>query len=220
LARQYGLSVFPTRAGLVPFTFTDATRDLCDRLSGVSLVVSASTNRHHFTDSMLFTHRGLSGPAMLQLSSYWLSGQAISIDLLPGIDARQLLKSFKQDHPKALLRTLLARQLPAKLVAELGLLWWPSYSDIPVAEFPDKLLVQLATSLNAWQLKPAGSEGYRTAEVTLGGVSTDGLSSKTMECKAHPGLYFVGEVVDVTGELGGYNFQWAWSSGYVAGQHC
>lgn len=220
LARQYGLSVLPTRAGLVPFTFTDATRDLCDRLSGVSLAVSASTDRHRFTDSMLFTHRGLSGPAMLQLSSYWLPGQVISIDLLPGIDARQLLKSFKQDHPKALLRTLLARQLPAKLVAELEQLWWPSYSDIPVAEFSDKLLGQLATSLNAWQLKPAGSEGYRTAEVTLGGVSTDGLSSKTMECTAHPGLYFVGEVVDVTGELGGYNFQWAWSSGYVAGQHC
>ena len=220
LARQYGLSVLPTRAGLVPFTFTDATRDLCDRLSGVSLPVSVSTDGHSFADSMLFTHRGLSGPAILQLSSYWAPGQVIRIDLLPGVEAGELLKSFKQDHPRALLRTLLARHLPAKLVAELEQLWWLAYSDIPLAEIPDKLLTQLASNLNGWPLKPAGSEGYRTAEVTLGGVSTDGLSSKTMECKAHPGLYFIGEVVDVTGHLGGYNFQWAWSSGYVAGQHC
>ena len=140
--------------------------------------------------------------------------------MLPGVEAGELLKSFKQDHPRALLRTLLARHLPAKLVAELEQLWWLAYSDIPLAEIPDKLLTQLASNLNGWPLKPAGSEGYRTAEVTLGGVSTDGLSSKTMECKAHPGLYFIGEVVDVTGHLGGYNFQWAWSSGYVAGQHC
>ncbi|MCG6974842.1 MAG: NAD(P)/FAD-dependent oxidoreductase [Acidiferrobacterales bacterium] len=220
LARQYGLSVLPTRAGLVPFTFTDATRDLCDRLSGVSLPVSVSTDGHSFADSMLFTHRGLSGPAILQLSSYWAPGQVIRIDLLPGVEAGELLKSFKQDHPRALLRTLLARHLPAKLVAELEQLWWLAYSDIPLAEIPDKVLTQLASNLNGWPLKPAGSEGYRTAEVTLGGVSTDGLSSKTMECKAHPGLYFIGEVVDVTGHLGGYNFQWAWSSGYVAGQHC
>jgi predicted Rossmann fold flavoprotein len=220
LARHYGLSVLPTRAGLVPFTFTDATRDLCDRLSGVSLPVSVSTDGHSFADSMLFTHRGLSGPAILQLSSYWAPGQVIRIDLLPGVEAGELLKSFKQDHPRALLRTLLARHLPAKLVAELEQLWWLAYSDIPLAEIPDKVLTQLASNLNGWPLKPAGSEGYRTAEVTLGGVSTDGLSSKTMECKAHPGLYFIGEVVDVTGHLGGYNFQWAWSSGYVAGQHC
>jgi len=220
LARQFGLAVLPTRAGLAPFTFTDATRDLCSRLSGVSLPVSIGTDGNRFDDSMLFTHRGLSGPAVLQLSSYWSPGQVISIDLLPGVDAAQLLKSLKQDHPKALLRTLLARQLPAKLVAELEQLWWPMLSDIPVAEFPDKLLGELAANLNGWRLKPAGTEGYRTAEVTLGGVSTEGLSSKTMESQAHPGLYFVGEVVDVTGHLGGYNFQWAWSSGHVAGQHC
>ena len=218
LASRFGLQVLPRRAGLVPFTFTDSFRELSERLTGLSLPVAISTARQTFVDDILFTHRGLSGPAVLQLSSYWQEGQVITLDLLPGKNADELFRQARQNQPKTLLRTFLAGYLPRKLVLELQALWWPELADTPLAEIADKRLRDIAGKLSAWQLKPAGTEGYRTAEVTLGGIDTNELSSRTMECKSHPGLYFIGEVVDVSGHLGGFNFQWAWSSGHVAGE--
>ena len=218
LAEQFGLPVLPLTAALVPFTFTDSFKDISARLSGLSVDARVTTAGQSFLEPVLFTHRGLSGPAVLQLSSYWREGLPVELNLLPNDDAQVLLKAFKQTAPKALLRTSLTQHLPKHLVAELEMLWWPGYAETPCAEIPDKVLLQVGKQLNSWLLKPAGTEGYRTAEVTLGGVSTDGLSSKTMESKNYPGLYFIGEVVDVTGHLGGFNFQWAWASGYVAGQ--
>ncbi len=219
LARQFGLRVQPLRAGLVPLTFTGAFRELSARLSGVSLRARVSCAAGSFVDDILFTHRGLSGPAVLQLSSYWQPGEPLQLDLLPGLGIADLLLSFKQDKPRSLLRTQLAGYLPVKLVKELEALWWPDEAGTPLAELPDKLLRDIAGRLANWVLKPAGTEGYRTAEVTLGGIDTRELSSRTMECRTRPGLYFIGEVVDVTGHLGGFNFQWAWSSGWVAGQY-
>jgi predicted Rossmann fold flavoprotein len=216
VARQFGLNVLPTRAGLVPFTFSDHIKDISNRLSGLSLDAVLSNERASFRENILFTHRGLSGPAVLQLSSYWQEGETIAADLLPGVDVLRWLLDCKKQQPKALLRTVLAEQLPRKLVLELETLWWKEQAEKPLAEFGNKLLEQIAAQLNGWVLKPAGTEGYRTAEVTLGGVDTDGLSSKTMECKTRSGLFFIGEVVDVTGWLGGYNFQWAWASAYAA----
>lgn len=217
LARQFGLNVFDTRAGLVPFTLTGAMHDMSARLSGVSTRVSASVDDTAFTEDLLFTHRGLSGPAILQLSSYWSPGQDIRIDLLPGDDAGAFLLAAKQEQPRALLRTALAAALPRALVDELQALHWPDLADMPLAEIANERLREIGQRLNAWAIRPAGTEGYRTAEVTLGGVDTAELSSQTMEARRQPGLYFIGEVVDVTGHLGGFNFQWAWSSGHAAG---
>lgn len=216
VAQQFGLNILPTRAGLVPFTFSDAVKNLANRLSGLSLDCVLSNEQAAFRENILFTHRGLSGPAVLQLSSYWREGETIQADLLPGTLALQWLLDAKKQQPKTLLRTVLADTLPRKLVLELEQLWWKDQGEKPLAEYSNKALETIATHLNAWTLKPAGTEGYRTAEVTLGGVDTDGLSSKTMECKTRSGLFFIGEVVDVTGWLGGYNFQWAWSSAYAA----
>lgn len=218
LARQFGLAVRKTRAGLVPFTFSGAVKELTNRLSGVSLHVSLSTNETSFTDSILLTHRGLSGPAALQLSNYWIPGDDIHVDLLPDHDAMALLSEAKADQRKSLLRTVLSTVLPRALVLELEQLYWQSSAEKPLAELPDDVLCQVAKHLHQWTLRPAATEGYRTAEVTLGGIDTDELSSKTMECKQVPGLYCIGEVVDVTGHLGGFNFQWAWASGHAAGQ--
>ncbi|MDH3615714.1 MAG: NAD(P)/FAD-dependent oxidoreductase [Gammaproteobacteria bacterium] len=219
LARQFGHAVIDTRAGLVPFTFTGAMHDLAGRLSGVSTTATVSTNDISFTEDILFTHRGLSGPAILQLSSYWLPGDDIRIDLLPGKDAAELLLRAKQAQSKSLLRTVLVTALPRALVSELQELFWPEIAETPLAEIADDTLARIANNLKHWTLKPAATEGYRTAEVTLGGVDTTELSSKTMESMHQPGLYFIGEVVDVTGHLGGFNFQWAWSSGWAAGQY-
>ena len=218
IARQFGLNVLPTRAGLVPFMFTDDMKEVCSRLSGISVHATVNTESDSFTGNILFTHRGLSGPAVLQLSSYWSPGDYLLINLLPGTDTFELVSSLKKEHPRALLRNLFSKTLPAKLVTELETLWWADMMEVPIAEFSDKRLKEIAAQLSAWKLKPASTEGYRTAEVTLGGVDTAGLSSQTMECKTQPGLYFIGEVVDVTGKLGGFNFQWAWSSGHAAGQ--
>jgi predicted Rossmann fold flavoprotein len=218
LARQFGHSVLETKAGLVPFTFTGTMHELTGRLSGVSTRATVRTGDASFTEDILFTHRGLSGPAMLQLSSYWSPGDEIHIDLLPGKDATDLLLATKKSHPKALLRTVLANVLPRALVNELQPLFWAEFAETPLIEMSDDALRSVAAKLSFWSLKPAATEGYRTAEVTLGGVDTTELSSKTMESTRQPGLYFIGEVVDVTGELGGFNFQWAWSSGFVAGQ--
>ena len=216
LARQFGLRLLPTRAGLVPFTFTGALNGVFSRLSGVSIEVVISNSRASFREDLLFTHRGLSGPAVLLISSYWKPGEAIEVDLLPGIDAQALLMGWMRERPRSLLRTQLATRLPGKLAHELEILLWPEYSEQALAVWPDRQLQKLARQLQAWELKPAATEGYRTAEVTLGGVDTRDLSSKTMESKT-PGLFFIGEIVDVTGHLGGFNFQWAWSSGHAAG---
>jgi len=217
LARQFGLNVLDTSAGLVPFTFTGAMHDMTDHLSGVSLFATVHAGGASFTQDILFTHRGLSGPAALQASSYWSPGDEIVIDVLPATDVDDLLLRAKSDHPKSLMRSILADQLPKAFVAELQELLWPEASDRPLGEWSDAAIRKIAASLASWTLKPAATEGYRTAEVTLGGVDTNELSSKTMECKRQPGLYCIGEVVDVTGHLGGFNFQWAWSSAHAAG---
>ena len=218
LARQFGLSVLPTRAGLVPFTFSGPIHQLTNRLSGISLPASVRVNERVFTESILFTHRGLSGPAALQASSYWQPGNTIGLDLLPSTDVEELLLCAKSVQPKSLLRTVFSEHLPRALVLELQQLIWSQAADKPVGELSDASIRELATQLHHWTLRPAATEGYRTAEVTLGGIDTNELSSKTMECKRQPGLYCIGEVVDVTGHLGGFNFQWAWSSAHAAGQ--
>ena len=218
LARQFDLNVLPTRAGLVPFTFTDSMHEITARLSGLALEVAASTPDMSFSDSMLFTHRGLSGPAMLQLSSYWHDSQQISINLLPSRDPAHWIIEHKRRSPRGLLRTALAEILPRALVMELQQLWWPERAETPLAEWSDRELQALGEKLANWTLRPAGTEGYRTAEVTLGGVDTNQVSSRSMECTTVPNLYFIGEVLDVTGHLGGFNFQWAWSSGHAAGE--
>ena len=217
VANQFNIPVIPTRAALVPFTFSDYFKNVSERLSGVSHEVELSTDNKLFQENILFTHRGLSGPAALQLSSYWNPGESITINLFPEEDIGDLLVAAKKSSSKILLRNYLTQYLVKKLVHELEELFWPDWCDKPVADIPDKKLREIAVNLGAWKIKPSGTEGYRTAEVTMGGVDTDYLSSRTMECKIHAGLYFIGEVVDVTGHLGGYNFQWAWSSGYVAG---
>ena len=219
IADQFGLKLLPRTAGLVPFTFSDKLKEICERLSGLAVDVSISVNNISFRENLLFTHRGISGPSALQLSSYWQPGQAISVNLLPDLSAAELLTDYKNTSSKSLLRNLLAPHLSKGLVLELQTLYWSDHADKPMAEISDAVLHEVADKLNNWQLKPSGTEGYRTAEVTLCGVDTDHLSSKTMECKTQPGLYFVGEVMDVTGHLGGYNFQWAWASGYAAGQY-
>ncbi|MGB5246604.1 MAG: NAD(P)/FAD-dependent oxidoreductase [Woeseia sp.] len=217
LARQFGLNVLPTRAGLVPFTFTGALHEMADRLSGVSSRAALASSSQAFTENILFTHRGLSGPAALQISSYWSPGESLRINYLPTVDVRELLVHTKREQPRNLLRTVLAELLPRKLVLELQTLIWPQYAETAVANIPDRELQAIATKLTDGRLLPAATEGYRTAEVTLGGVDTAGLSSKTMEALQQPGLYIIGEVVDVTGHLGGFNFQWAWASGHAAG---
>ncbi|MCW8950598.1 MAG: NAD(P)/FAD-dependent oxidoreductase [Sedimenticola sp.] len=219
VARQFGLKVLPQRAGLVPFAFSDRIKGVTERLSGIAIPVAMTSGERTFSEQMLFTHRGLSGPVVLQISNYWQPGESVTIDLLPGVDAIAWLLSLKKVHPKGSLKNLLAKRLPKKLVLELVTLYWAEWGERIIAELPDHQLNQIARLLNGWVLRPAGTEGYRTAEVTLGGVDTDELSSKTLECKRQPGLYFIGEVIDVTGHLGGFNFQWAWSSGYAAGQY-
>ena len=217
LAEQFGLAVLPTSPGLVPFTFSGGLKERLSRLSGVSCEVTVSAGGASFREDLLFTHRGLSGPAVLQASSHWKAGEPVTIDLAPGLDLAATLTGWKKSHARSLLRTRLDTLLPHKLVRELEALFWVDRAESPLAEWPDNSLARTAQSLQAWNLKPAATEGYRKAEVTLGGVDTRELSSKTMESRV-PGLFFVGEVVDITGELGGFNFQWAWSSGHAAGK--
>lgn len=217
IAEQFGLGLLPRSAGLVPFTFSDWVKDISETNSGLSIDVEMSVNGVSFRENLLFTHRGISGPAALQLSSYWEPGQVISINLLPDQDALSLLLGYKESNPKSLLRNLIAPLLSKGFTQSLQARYWPQYAETPIAEIANSTLENLASHLSNWKLKPSGTEGYRTAEVTLCGVNTDNISSKTMECKSQPGLYFVGEVLDVTGHLGGYNFQWAWASGYAAG---
>jgi predicted Rossmann fold flavoprotein len=215
LARQFGLAVVPPRPALVPFTFDPLVLEKLKPLSGISTEAVVSCGKTSFREALLFTHRGLSGPAVLQISSYWRPGDEITINLLPDSDAFELLRSARSEQPRTELHNLLAELLPRRLAAmlceEAGL-------DGRLADLSDKKLQAMAGLLNRWRLKPGGSEGYRTAEVTAGGVDTDEISSKTFEANKVPGLYFIGECLDVTGWLGGYNFQWAWASGHAAGQ--
>lgn len=215
LARQFGLGIIPTRAGLVPFTLAPDLKAQLAPLAGISCPVAVRCNGERFQEPMLVTHKGLSGPAMLQISSFWEPGDALSIDLLPEKDADQWLREQHRDHPNRGLARALGDELPRRFAqAFADLQDWQA----PLQHFSRAHLNQAAETLNGWQLTPAGTEGYRTAEVTLGGVDTRALSSKTMEVHDQPGLFFIGEVVDVTGHLGGHNFQWAWASGVAAGQ--
>ncbi|MFZ1874526.1 MAG: NAD(P)/FAD-dependent oxidoreductase [Chania sp.] len=217
LAEQFGLKVLPTRAALVPFTLHKPLLDQSQTLSGVSVpAVVTAENGTSFRESILFTHRGLSGPAVLQISSYWQPGEFVSINLLPALDLMGFLNEQRQAHPNQSLKNTLALHLPKRLVEFLQTL-----GQLPEATLKQLTLAQqaaLVESLQNWRVQPNGTEGYRTAEVTLGGVDTKALSSKTMEANSVPGLYFIGEVVDVTGWLGGYNFQWAWSSAWACAQ--
>ena len=222
LAQQFGHTLITTDASLVPFTFTDKTGELIRTLAGISIPVIASNERISFKLPLLFTHRGLSGPAMLQLSNYWHTGETISINLLPDTDMTALFLAHKKSHPRQLIRTVLAdytdSALPKKLLAALQTHLWEDIKETELANIKDERLIELGATLNGWQLKPSGTEGYRTAEVTRGGIKTDEVSSKTMQSNYQNGLYFIGEVLDVTGWLGGYNFQWAWASGFVCGE--
>jgi predicted Rossmann fold flavoprotein len=215
VAEQFGHHIWPTSAGLVPFTLQPHDKEQLAGLSGISVESVVSNERIQFKENILFTHRGLSGPAILQISSYWLPGEAIQINLLPELDLVDFLKTGQATQPNIKLKTLLAEVLPKRLIpALLG----QKTVDMPLQELSYIRLEEIAHQLQHWQIKPSGTEGYRTAEVTLGGVDCNELSSKTMESSKVAGLYFIGEVVDVTGWLGGYNFQWAWSSGWCAGQ--
>ncbi len=217
LAEQFGLKVVATHAGLVPFTLHLADKEAFAELSGISLPAEVSAeDGTRFREALLFTHRGLSGPVILQISSYWRAGQTIRINLLPGRDIPALLQQWQSEHPAQELKTVLGRELPKRLVEKL--IERGELHSKPLRQYTPKELTAVADVLTGWSLLPNGTEGYRTAEVTLGGVDTDELSSKTMEAKQVPGLYFIGEVMDVSGHLGGFNFQWAWSSGWVAGQ--
>ncbi|MDH5473992.1 MAG: NAD(P)/FAD-dependent oxidoreductase [Gammaproteobacteria bacterium] len=215
VARQFGLNVLAQRAALVPFTLQKPLREQLGDLSGLSVPVAISCGRITINEALLFTHRGLSGPAVLQISSYWKPGDSIAINLLPDLNVEKFLQEMKQQHPKMELKNVLAEKLPRRLAQKICQLW---ALDCPMQQLTEKDILLLADRMSHWQIKPSGTEGYRTAEVTLGGVDTDELSSKTMAARNIAGLYFIGEVVDVTGQLGGYNFQWAWSSGWAAGQ--
>jgi len=218
VARQFGHEVLPTRAGLVPFTLTDPQlKTLCTELSGTSVEdCLVSCNGQSFKENILFTHRGLSGPAILQISSYWQPGDTLHIDLLPHIDLPEWLATQQRERGNSELKTLLAELFTKKMAALLVDSW---FANKPLKQYTPGELKAIAERLSDWQLVPAGTEGYRTAEVTLGGVDTREVSSKTLESLKVPGLYFIGEVLDVTGHLGGFNFQWAWASGYAAAQY-
>ncbi|MCB6177056.1 NAD(P)/FAD-dependent oxidoreductase [Rhodobacter sp. Har01] len=215
VAESFGLAVTETRPALVPLTFAEQDLAWMRPLAGVAVQGRVSCGKTGFNEAVLFTHRGLSGPAVLQLSSYWREGQEIALDLCPGLDAAAALRAAKARAGKGHLAGALARLVPERVARHLA---EGAGVTGPLAEVPGAVLDRLAAGLHDWRLKPVGTEGYRTAEVTLGGVDTDGLDARTMQAKAVAGLYFVGEVVDITGWLGGYNFQWAWSSGWAAGQ--
>lgn len=216
LAEQLGLDVLPKRAGLVPFVFSDAHKDLFASLSGISVLASLTANGQTFTHQVLFTHRGLSGPAVLQISSYWDVGQPIRVNWMPDVDVGKTLITAKATAPKQTLLQWLAQHWPNKLAEAWLKHQTPRLLDKSLQQLSKAQCMALADDINRDQLKPAGTEGYRTAEVTLGGVNTDALSSKTMAVNTQSNVFFIGEVVDVTGHLGGFNFQWAWASAHAA----
>lgn len=215
VAEQFGLKIVPPRAALVPLTFGALLAPFKD-LSGVSVDAVVSCGKTRFDEALLFTHRGLSGPAILQISSYWREGHDIVVDMAPQLDVLARLKKIRGDHPRQEMATALADILPKRLARTIAdVIAGPER----IADFSDLRLTEAAAAVRQWHVRPEGTEGYRTAEVTLGGVDTSELSQKTFEARSVPGLYFIGEVVDVTGHLGGFNFQWAWSSGHAAGRH-
>jgi predicted Rossmann fold flavoprotein len=214
VARRFEIPIVEPRPGLVPMRMAGADLELCKSLTGVSVDAIASCGRTSFRESLLFTHRGLSGPAILQVSSYRRPAEPILIDLVPGDDAERLLKDRKRVRPRAELKTLLGEIMPTRLAHAIA----AQFPGGPIANLPDRALAAAAERLKRWRVVPASSEGWQKAEVTVGGIDTGALSSRTLETRAVPGLYFIGEAVDVTGWLGGYNFQWAWSSGWSAAQ--
>lgn len=215
MAEQFGIKVWPTRAGLVPFTLHAEEKEKLAVLSGIAVDSLVSNDQIHFRENILFTHRGLSGPAILQISSYWQAGEAVVINILPEVNAFSMLRSAKQSQSQKQLNTILSDYFPRRLIDT----FFPAVIvEKKMATISHQELDDIATSINAWIVRPNATEGYRTAEVTLGGVDCNAVSSKTMAALAIPGLYFIGEVLDVTGWLGGYNFQWAWSSAWAAGQ--
>ena len=217
IAQQFGINVLPTSAGLVPFTLQPEDKEKFSVLSGIAVPCVVSNKRQSFSENVLFTHRGLSGPAILQISSYWSAGEEIAINLLPQVNLDSELKAKRQQKIKNKLKTILEGYLPKRLISS----FLPEdLLDLSLQDVSDKQIQLVADQLHNWTIKPNGTEGYRTAEVTSGGVDCDAVSSKTMESRQVPGLYFIGEVLDVTGWLGGYNFQWAWSSAWCAGQYC
>ena len=216
IARQFAIAVVPTRPALVPLTFDQMLRNELKELAGISVDATVSCGQARFSDALLFTHRGLSGPAILQISSYWREREPITVDLARHADVAAMLDRARREHPRQELATALVQVLPRRLAQKIA---DQSAAAIRLGDLSDRQRDAVAQSVQAWRVVPSGTEGYRTAEVTLGGVDTAELSSKTLEARSVPGLYFIGEVVDVTGHLGGFNFQWAWSSGHAAGQH-
>ncbi|AHF65591.1 MULTISPECIES: NAD(P)/FAD-dependent oxidoreductase [Pseudomonas] len=216
IGKQFGHRLLPTRAGLVPFTITDQLKELCSELSGTSVDCLVSCNDTSFRENILFTHRGLSGPAILQISSFWQPGDSVEINLLPDHDVPGWLAKQQAERPNSELKTLLGEIFTKKMANLLAEHWFASK---PMKQYTHAELADIAEKLASWRVVPAGTEGYRTAEVTLGGIDTREVSSKTMESLKSPGLYFVGEVLDVSGHLGGFNFQWAWASAYAAAQY-
>ncbi|MER9938921.1 NAD(P)/FAD-dependent oxidoreductase [Mesorhizobium sp. M0088] len=215
LAERFGLAIVETRPALVPLTFDANTLERLAPLAGNVVDAEVACGKTRFSEAMLFTHRGVSGPSILQISSYWREGDEIRIAMLPGVDVADLIRVAKRSNGRQAVQTVLANHLPKRLAQSIA---ERTGIDGNLADLSDGQIKTIAAAVNDWRIKPAGSEGYRTAEVTLGGVDTNGLDQKTMQAKSVPGLFFIGEVVDVTGWLGGYNFQWAWSSGWVAGQ--
>ncbi|RWE40631.1 MAG: NAD(P)/FAD-dependent oxidoreductase [Mesorhizobium sp.] len=217
LADRFGLAVVETRPALVPLTFDAKTLERLSPLAGNAVDAEIACGKARFSEAMLFTHRGVSGPSILQISSYWREGDEIRIAMLPGTDVAELVRAAKRGNGRQAVQTVLANHLPKRLAQAIA---ERTGLDGNLADLSEAQIKTVEAAVNDWRIKPAGSEGYRTAEVTLGGVDTSGLDQKTMQAKSMPGLFFIGEVVDVTGWLGGYNFQWAWSSGWAAGQAC
>jgi len=216
IAQKFNIKVIETLPALVPLTFSEKILAICKELTGLSVEAVVSFKKTFFEEGMLFTHRGLSGPSILQISSYWKLGDDIKVNLSPKLDVDKFLNDRKIYNPKQDISIIVSEILPKRLAYIIC-----NENNVKgnICELSNKVLTNLSNSINAWAINPTGTEGYRTAEVTLGGIDTEEISSKTMMCNNHPGLFFIGEVVDVTGHLGGYNFQWAWSSGYVAGQY-
>ena len=216
IAQKFGLKVIETLPALVPLTFSEKILAICKELTGLSVEAVVSFKKTFFEEGMLFTHRGLSGPSILQISSYWKLGDNIKVNLSPKLNVNKFLNDRKISNPKQDISIIVSEILPKRLA---HIICNENNVNGNICELSNKVLTSLSNSINAWAINPTGTEGYRTAEVTLGGIDTEEISSKTMMSNKHPGLFFIGEVVDVTGHLGGYNFQWAWSSGYVAGQY-